>query len=159
MRAVAVLVCLGALAACAPTLSDDASAAITLTLDGEEPLELVHSVGLSRVLLTPPLGREIDLSFLYNDPALELRVRIDGSEHEEGERLSLPHPDVELSVDFDDISYAPLASSAGTLTLQIFEIDDERGYAQVSLDLDARLDDDSGRALAVVGYVEGSVGQ
>ncbi|MFZ9887701.1 MAG: hypothetical protein ACO3JL_09380 [Myxococcota bacterium] len=159
MRKMALLACLGVFSACDTVLSDDANAAVTLTLDGGGPVELVHSVGLSRVQLTPPLGREIDLSFIYNDPAFELLLRVDGTEHEEGERLPLPHPDVELSVDYDGATFAPVPEDAGVLILQIFDVDDERGAALVNLDLDVRLSDESARSLEVTGYVEGSVGQ
>ena len=144
------------LPACAPGVVEDTGAAdLTLTGAGE-PLELIHTPGQSEVRVTPPVDGEVELSFVYNDPLVDVALRTNAHEVSEGETVTLPSDALSLTVLFEDVEYTS-AAGAGSVELQGLEVDDERGAAFVSALIDATLASAAGEELLVEGFVEGSV--
>lgn len=150
----AVFVTLG----CAPgDFGDDGAADLTLTAGEDTPLQIIHAPGESQVRLTPPVDGEVELSFTYNDPLVDVSLRTNANDVAEGDLVALPSTVLALSVLLDDIEYTAGEGSSGNVELQVLAIDDESGAADVSAVIDALLISAEGEELVVDGFIEGSV--
>lgn len=157
-------VVLGAVCGCAPGggLPDDngGAADLTLTAGEEAPLQLIHAPGESEVRVTPPVDGVVELTFTYNDPLVDVALRVDEAEVGEGDVVSLPASPaaLALSVIYDDVEYTAEGDAAGEVELVVLALDEESGAAEVNAVIAATLVADDGSELLVDGFVEGSVG-
>lgn len=153
------LAALGLFLGCVPTDFDSGAADLTLTQDDDAPLQLIHEEGVSTVRVTPPVDGEVELTFTYNDPFVDLTLRADSNEVSEGDVVALPAlpEQLALTVDYGGVAYTSGEGSSGSVTLQALFVDDETGAADVSAAIEAILVASDGATLSVDGFVEGGV--
>lgn len=153
------LAALGLFVGCVPTDFESGAADLTLTPGEETPLQLIHESGLSTVRVTPPVDGEVELSFTYNDPLVDLTLRADSNEVSEGDVVQLPAPPeaLSLTVIYDGVEYGSGEGSSGTVAMQALFVEDDTGAADVSALIEATLVASDGATLAVDGFVEGGV--
>ena len=131
--------------------------------DGYTIREWVEAPGVRYV----PVDGELELSFTYNDPLIDVTLRTNANDVAEGEVIELPaEPSLLLlSVLYDEVEYrSDLGPSAmidqgasGTVEMQVLLVDDESGAADISALLDATLVSTAGDELRVEGFLEDSV--
>ena len=147
---------LALVAACAPTGpgggggdDDTGTADVTIEREGEDPLRLVHDPEQSQLSLTPPAEGTVELTFAFQDPAVELRLVVDGNQAAQGDVVELPSPAVELTVDVDGTTFG---AGAGSVELSVLDVE----VGALEAILDAVLEDDDGATLQVSGDVAAS---
>lgn len=128
----------------------DGAAFITVTTADEE-LNLEHDPLQSQLSLTPPAEGTVQLTFTFQDPAVELRLTVDDALVDEGDTVDLPGDGVVLTLDVDGIDYE---ATAGSVTINVLAIDEEAGTLAASIDADLTAADDA--VVTVVGDVEAS---
>lgn len=160
LAAANLVVVLGLMSGCAPGDFEDGGAAdLTLSPADGAPLQIIHSPGLSVVRVTPPVDGEVELSFSYNDPLIDVTLLANANLVSEGEVVALPADPTALflTVLLDDVEYGSGEGSSGSVELQVLSVDDETGAAEVSAVIAATLVSADGEELVVDGFVEGSV--
>lgn len=159
------LAALAALAACVPVGGFDSGNAQVQVQRAGESLDLTHDPTLSQVTLTPPVEGVVELTFAYQDPLVTVTLRLDASQLSEGEAVSLPVAEdtLFLAVAFDDAEFVSSADGAsGTVALEVLNVDDASGSAEVYASFDVTLaasDPASDETVQAQGFLEGSVGQ
>jgi hypothetical protein len=142
---------------------DTGAADVTLTVGEEEPLRLVHDATLSQIALTPPVEGEVELTFAFQDPLVDLTLRVNANEVSEGDRVELPVAPEQLflSVQTDTDEYVSTDGSSGTVELLILFVDEDAGAAEVNAQILTTLvssDPMSDATVDVDGFVEARVG-
>jgi hypothetical protein len=128
------------------------SATVTITRDGQDET-LTHDPSLSDLSLTPPAQGVVELTFAYQDPAITVRLRVDGGAVSTGDTVTLPSPDVELVVETDTGTFSSANDgSSGQVTFDQLDVTEDA--ASLAASFDATLADDEGATIAVVGDVD-----
>jgi hypothetical protein len=150
------------LVGCAPGFSDSGNASLTLTVEGQDPITVIHDPLRSRVSLTPPAGGEVRLSSINNDPFVEVTIGIDANLVSEGDDVGLPveppltDNDLFVLVEMSDDAYSSEDSQArGMLSFPTLFVSEDS--ADVQVELDATLIGSEG-SLSIDGFIEDSTG-
>lgn len=152
---------LAPLLACGPGAIDDSGTADVILESSDETLELLHDPGLSQISLTPPTGGVVELLFSYQDPLVDVLVRADAGEVAAGDVVDLPSDPnrLEVSVLWGDGQYTSQEGSSGTVDIQIFDTDEEAGFASLSVAISGELADTaSGETILIDGSLDATVG-
>ena len=139
------------------------AAEVTLTADGETPLNLLHNQDLSDVTLTPPASGVVEIAFNYQDPLVDVAITLDSKRFSQGDSASFPaagaftDDELSMTVSYADEVYTSQSDSAsGTIDFELLHVDDNGADVRVAFDV--QLATSSAKTLSVSGFIEDIVG-
>ena len=152
---------LSSLASCAVSLPDeDGEANVAFELSDGTTADVAYEPLLGQIQVSPPIEGEVEIVFAYDDPYVEVRVRVDAADVQAGEQISLPVaselPSLQIAVE-DGTFTSELDASFGTLTFQELRV--ETDYARIDVVYDVTLGEvDGERTLNATGRIASTYG-
>lgn len=149
------------IASCVASLPDDEGEAnISLALSDGTMADVAYEPLLGQIQISPPIEGEVEIVFGYDDPYVEVRVRVDAATVEAGERVTLPVasglPSLQVAIEDGTFSSAE-DDSSGTMTFQALRV--EADYAEIDVEYDVTLGEVEGeRTLSATGRISSTYG-
>lgn len=154
-----------ALATCGPNPpgTPEGDASVRITPSGGTQQSFDHEAGRSEIQVTPPAGGTFTASFTYQDPSMQLSIRVDGNHVAEGARVTFPvqspytTADMLMTLSFQGRTYSSDQPGAGgDITLEILKVTEDAVDFRGSFNVTLAAQD--GTTAAVVGFLEAHEG-